>query len=104
MNKAELIAQIAKKSSITKIDAERFLNALMAIIKKELVTNGKFKLSGLGSFTVKKRASRTGRNPQTGLAIKIPTRKVVKFLPSKSFSRSNGDDDPGTCGGGPGKI
>jgi DNA-binding protein HU-beta len=80
MNKAELVDAIAASAKISKADAKKaldaFVDATTAALKKP---NGRVALVGFGSFSVSKRAARTGRNPQTGKAIKIAAKKVVKF-------------------------
>ena len=79
MNKAELIDAISSQSKLTKADAGRALDATIDAINKSLKKGEKIGLVGFGSFTVAKRAARTGRNPQTGKEIKIAAKKVVKF-------------------------
>ncbi|HOK63304.1 MAG TPA: HU family DNA-binding protein, partial [Soehngenia sp.] len=64
MNKAELIASIAEKSNLTKKDAESALNAFMKSVEEALVAGDKVQLVGFGTFEVRKRAERKGRNPQ----------------------------------------
>ena len=79
MNKAELIDAIASTSKLTKADAGRALDSTIEAIHKALKKGDRIGLVGFGSFTVAKRAARTGRNPQTGKEIKIAAKKVVKF-------------------------
>ena len=79
MNKEELIEAIASGAKLTKADAGRALDATMDAIEKSLKKGERVGLVGFGSFSVAKRAARTGRNPQTGKAIKIAAKKVVKF-------------------------
>ena len=79
MNKAELIDAIAKDAKLTKADAKRALEALTGTVTKSLKKGDKVALIGFGSWSVSKRAARTGRNPQTGANIKIAAKKVVKF-------------------------
>lgn len=79
MNKAELIDSIAASAKLTKADAGRALDATIDSIHKALKKGERIGLVGFGSFTVAKRAARTGRNPQTGKEIKIAAKKVVKF-------------------------
>ena len=69
MNKKELVAAIAEKAEIKKVDAEVALNAIVEVISNELSNGGEVALSGLGKFEVRERAARSGRNPQTGEAI-----------------------------------
>ncbi len=79
MNKAELIDAIATSARITKADAQRALDATIENVTKALKKGDKVSLVGFGTFTVAKRAARTGRNPQTGKSIKIAAKKVAKF-------------------------
>ena len=79
MNKAELIDAIAADASLTKADAKRALDAFVGATSKALKKGDRVALVGFGSFSVSKRAARTGRNPQTGKAIKIPAKTVAKF-------------------------
>jgi DNA-binding protein HU-beta len=85
MTKAELIAEIAKKSGSSKADAERAMNAFIDVAKKTLKKEGKLALAGFGSFVVSKRKARKGRNPQTGETIKIKAKKVVRFRAGKAL-------------------
>ncbi len=85
MTKAELIAEIAKTCDLTKADAQNTLNALIEISKKTLKKDGRMAIAGFGSFVVTKRKARTGRNPQTGEAIKIKASKVIKFKAGKAL-------------------
>jgi len=85
MTKAELIAEIAKKSKLSKADAERALNAFVDVAKKTLKKEGRLALAGFGSFVVSKRKARKGRNPQTGETIKIKASKVVRFKAGKAL-------------------
>lgn len=79
MNKKELIESIAGAADISKAAAEKALNGTLAAIAESLNNGGKVTLVGFGTFSVSKRDARQGRNPQTGKAIKIPAKKVVKF-------------------------
>ncbi len=79
MTKAELVDFIAEKADLTKADAARALDALVAGVTKGLKKEGKVSLVGFGTFTAKKREARTGRNPQTGAEVKIPARVVPGF-------------------------
>ena len=79
MNKAELIDAMAAEAGLTKADAKRALDAFVTATTKALKKSDRVALVGFGSFSVAKRAARTGRNPQTGKEIKIAAKKVVKF-------------------------
>ena len=79
MTKAELVEFVAEKADLTKADAARALEAVVAGVTKGLKKEGKVTLVGFGTFTAKKRAARTGRNPQTGAEVKIAARVVPGF-------------------------
>ena len=85
MNKTELVEHIAKHSDISKAAATRALESIIDAVKKTLKKGGTVSLVGFGSFSVGKRAARTGRNPRTGEAIKIKAAKVPKFKPGKTL-------------------
>ena len=88
MNKAEVIREVAKEASITRWAAELAVNWIRDTIVSEVMNTGRFALDGVGVFTLVERAAREGRNPQTGEAVKIPARKVVKFKPARSFKEA----------------
>jgi DNA-binding protein HU-beta len=79
MNKGELIDAIASSAKISKADAGRSLEAFTDTVGKALKKGDKITLVGFGTFSVTKRAARTGRNPQTGKTIQIKAKKVAKF-------------------------
>ncbi len=85
MNKAELIEHIAKETNMTKAQTERMLDATIDTIRKSVKKGDEVKLVGFGTFTKAKRKARTGRNPQTGKAIKIPAAWYPKFRPGSEF-------------------
>ncbi len=85
MNKSELIADIAAKTGATKKDAEATLNAFVDVVTESLVKGDKVQLVGFGSFEVRKRAARKGRNPQTKEEIKIPASKAPVFKAGKAL-------------------
>ncbi len=86
MTKTELIAVMAGAAGITKAAAVKALEAYVGAVTKELKKSGKLGIVGFGSFSVVKRKAREGRNPQTGKAIKIPAKKVVKFRAGKELA------------------
>lgn len=89
MNKAELIASVAEKTGFTKKDAEKALNGFMETIKDELVAGGKVQLVGFGTFEVRGRKERTGRNPRNPKQeIKIPASKAPVFKAGKSLKEA----------------
>ena len=79
MNKAQLVDAIASEGKLTKAVAAKALDGFVSATSKSLKKGDKVALVGFGSFSVVKRAARTGRNPQTGKAIQIKAKKVVKF-------------------------
>jgi DNA-binding protein HU-beta len=79
MNRKELIDVLATKTGSTKADADRNIAAIIEIITSTLKKGENISLVGFGSFEVRKRAARTGRNPQTGAALKIKAAKVPAF-------------------------
>ncbi len=87
MNKAELIETVAKTTKMTKAAAERATNAVLDNIKKGVKKDKGVTLIGFGTFSVKSRKARMGRNPQTGEAIKIKASRTVGFKPGQAFKK-----------------
>ena len=85
MNKTELIAAVAEKAELSKKDAEAAITATVEAITEALCKDEKVQLVGFGSFEVKERAARIGRNPKTKEAIEIPASKAPVFKPSKAL-------------------
>ena len=85
MNKTELIAIAAENAGMTKKDTERMLNAAIDAITEALSSGEKVQLSGFGTFEVKDREARVGRNPHTKEAVEIPATRVPAFKASKSL-------------------
>jgi DNA-binding protein HU-beta len=85
MNRAELCEAIAKDMGTTKAEADRFLSSTLLCIQKGLKKDKAVQLVGFGTFSVKKRAARKGRNPQTGETIRIKASKTVGFKPGKGL-------------------
>ena len=85
MNKSELIAAVAEKASLSKKDSEAAVNAALEAITAALQDGDKVQLVGFGSFEVKKRAARTGRNPRTKEAVEIPASQVPVFKAGKAL-------------------
>ena len=83
MNKATLIDMIAEDAGITKTAAATAIDSLVHGVTGALRKNQRVTLAGFGTFCVSKRKARTGRNPQTGEAIKIKAKKSVRFKPGK---------------------
>ena len=88
MNKSELIDAIAQKGGLTKVDAGKALDATLEAIGEALKAGDTVTLVGFGSFSVKERAARTGRNPKTGEELKIPASKVPSFKAGKGLKDS----------------
>ncbi len=88
MTKAELIEVVAKDAKISKVAAARACDALIKGITKALKKNDKVTLVGFGTFSVKRRKARMGRNPRTGEEIKIPAAKVPKFTAGKALKQA----------------
>lgn len=85
MNKADLVEAVAKKSELSKKDAEAALNGFVASVEEALAKGEKVTLVGFGTFEVKNRAARTGVNPQTKAKIKIPASKAPAFRAGKDL-------------------
>ena len=88
MNKSELIAAVAQRAGVTKKDAERTVNATFELITAQLAAGEKVQLAGFGSFEVKAREARVGRNPRTKEAMEIPASKAPVFKPSKNLKEA----------------
>jgi DNA-binding protein HU-beta len=87
MTKNELIEKVAKKSHLTKRAAADSVNATFNLIRDALVRNEKVIVTGFGTFLVRGRAARRGRNPQTGATIQIPSKKTPGFTAGKTLKR-----------------
>ena len=85
MTKACLVDYIAENADLTKADATRALEAMLAGVEKGLKEEGKVTLVGFGTWEARKRAARVGRNPQTGKELKIAAKTVPAFSAGKSF-------------------
>lgn len=85
MNKIELINAVAEKADLSKKDAEKAMETLLETISNTLSKEEKIQVIGFGTFEVRERPARTGRNPQTGEKIQIPASKVSTFKPGKEL-------------------
>ncbi len=85
MNKSELINAIAEESGLTKADAGRALDATLVSVTNALKNGVSIALIGFGTFSVKQRSARTGRNPQTGATIQIKASKIPSFKAGKTL-------------------
>ncbi|MDI6893318.1 MAG: HU family DNA-binding protein [Bacillota bacterium] len=88
MTKADLVDRVAERTGFTKKDSARFVEALFDAMTEGLAAGNKISLVGFGSFSVRRRAARKGRNPQTGTEIKIGARKVPVFRPGKALKEA----------------
>ena len=88
MNKAELIEEVAGETGLTKRTSGKAVNAVISAISDCLARGEKVTLVGFGTFGVRQRKARTGRNPQTGAPIQIPVKTVAKFLPGKGLKEA----------------
>ena len=85
MTKAELVDEIAQKADLTRKHSEVIVDAVFSSIVEALQSGDKIELRGFGSFRVRHRASRTGRNPKTGEGVLVPAKKVPYFKPGKEL-------------------
>ncbi|MDD3237434.1 MAG: HU family DNA-binding protein [Candidatus Gastranaerophilales bacterium] len=88
MNKEELVQEVSKKAKVTQKDAAEVINAFMDTVEKTLAKGKKVTLVGFGTFEPRKRAARTGRNPQTGAQIKIAAKVAPIFTAGKKFKET----------------
>jgi DNA-binding protein HU-beta len=88
MNKAELIDAISSEAKMTKADAGRALDSFISSTTKALKKGDRVALIGFGTFSISKRAARTGRNPQTGKALQIKAKKVAKFKAGADLAKT----------------
>ncbi len=85
MNKTEFIAAVAEKAGLTKVDAQKAVNAFTEVVKETMEKGDKLPLVGFGTFSASERKAREGKNPRTGETIKIAARKVVHFKPGANL-------------------
>lgn len=90
MNKAELVTEVAERASMTKKDAERAVNAVVESIESALTKGERVSLVGFGTFEVRERAARVGRNPRTGATLEISSSRVPAFKAGKALKESVG--------------
>ncbi|NLM68782.1 MAG: HU family DNA-binding protein [Firmicutes bacterium] len=88
MTKTELVDQVAARTNLSKKDAAAAVDAVFSTISESLARGEKVQLIGFGSFEVRERAERIGRNPQTGADMTIPAKKVPAFKPGKQLKDS----------------
>ncbi len=88
MNKSDLITLTAQRTGLSKKDADLAVNTIVETISQTLIQGERVQLSGFGSFEVKERLARVGRNPHTGETIDIPASKLPVFKPSKALKEA----------------
>lgn len=88
MNKKQLVEYIAENADISKGDASKALDATLDAVSETLKKGDKVTLVGFGTFSVSKRAARTGRNPKTGDALEIPAKNIAKFKAGSKLADS----------------
>ena len=88
MNKAELVSAVAEKANVTKKESDAVISAVFETIENALAQGEKVQLVGFGSFEVKQREARTGRNPKTKESISIPASKSPVFKAGKALKES----------------
>lgn len=85
MNKADLVARMARESGLTKADALRALDALTALVMRALKKGERVKIAGFGTFAISRRKARVVLNPKSKAPVKIPARRAPRFVPSKEL-------------------
>ena len=93
MTKAELVEQVARNAQITKKHAEVIVNTVFSSIVDSLNRGEKIELRGFGSFRIRERGSRIGRNPKTGARVDVPSKKIPYFKPGKQLKELLNQDD-----------
>ena len=88
MNKTELVSVVSEKTEFSKKESAQIVDALFASIEEALAKGEKVQLIGFGTFEVRHRAARKGRNPQTGDEIEIPASEVPAFKPGKALKEA----------------
>ena len=94
MTKAELVEDVAREAELTKKDAERLVEIVFESIIETLNQGEKIELRGFGSFRVRERGARRGRNPKTGDPVSIPAKRVPYFKPGKELKELINDESP----------
>ena len=87
MNKSEFIEKVAGESGLAKGDAEKAVNAFIAVVQAAVSADDKVTLPGFGAWSRSQRSARTGRNPRTGEPVHIPAAKAVKFSVGADFKK-----------------
>ena len=85
MNKGDLVAAVAGDAGISKSQAQAAVDSVLSNIEGSLAGGGRVTLVGFGTFSISQRSERMGRNPRTGMPIRIPARKIARFTPGKAL-------------------
>lgn len=98
MTKADLVEEVVGVCNLSKKDAEVIVNTVFSSITEALEKDDKIELRGFGSFRVRKRRSRLGRNPKTGDQVEVPEKRIPYFKPGKELKDliNSGENSPGT--------
>src|ERR1051325_5366273 len=96
MTKADLVEEVSRVTELTRKDSEVIVDTLFDSVIKALKTGDKLEVRGFGSFRVRQRNARVGRNPKTGEKVEVPAKRVPYFKPSKELKALINDDGPGT--------
>ena len=100
MTKADLVEKVAREADMTKKDAEQLVEIIFDSIIETLNSGEKIELRGFGSFRVRERNSRKGRNPKTGAKVDVPSKKIPYFKPGKELKELINREDEGEGGAG----
>jgi integration host factor subunit beta len=92
MTKADLVEEVAKVTELTRKDSEVIVDTMFESVIKALKTGDKLEVRGFGSFRVRQRNARVGRNPKTGEKVEVPAKRVPYFKPSKELKDLINDD------------
>jgi len=93
MTKADLVEEVIRVAVLSKKDAENVVNTVFGQIMEALKSDDKIELRGFGSFRVRRRRSRLGRNPKTGDRVDVPSKRIPYFKPGKELRDLINDDD-----------
>ena len=93
MTKAQLVAEVARTTQVTKKDAEVIVSTVLESIVDSLKDGDKIELRGFGSFRIRQRGSRIGRNPKTGARVDVPSKKIPYFKPGKQLKELLNSDE-----------
>src|ERR1044071_257750 len=101
MTKADLVEEVSKITELTRKDSEVIVDTLFESVIKALRTGDKLEVRGFGSFRVRQRNARVGRNPKTGEKVEVPAKRVPYFKPSKELKDLINDDGTPVAAGQP---